>query len=75
MEIQADKLLTIREAASFLKISISTIDKLQASGDFPPSDYVISKVKKRLWKIQTLTTYLETQCRNPKKNIKDEQAS
>lgn len=61
-----EELLTIKQVALYLKLSQSTIDKFLAAGEFVQPDYQISAVKKRLWKLSTIESWLETHCRNPK---------
>jgi|GEM_PF-6920895 len=64
--MEQSKLLNVKQVANYLSVSISTIDRMQKDGEIPPADYLVSNVQKRLWKMETITGWLNTQCRNPK---------
>lgn len=61
------QLLNVKNVAAYVNLSVSTIDRMLADGEFVEPDYLISNVKKRLWKQSTIDTFLEQQCKNPKK--------
>lgn len=66
--MEKNQFLTIKDVASKLKISVSTIDKQLALGCFPQADYRI--VSKRLWRSETIETFLEENCKNERGNGK-----
>ena len=63
------KLLTIKQVAQYVRLSVSTLDRMLADGEFLQPDFLISNVKKRLWKFENVQAYLEENCRNPKKAV------
>lgn len=66
---KSEDLLTVSEVAEFLRISISTIDRLQADGKFPLADYLLGDKKIRLWKRKTIQDWLDQTQKNPKKTV------
>lgn len=66
MEKEKQPLLNVKQIAKYVSLSVSTIDRMLADGEFVQPDFTISAVKKRLWKQETIDNFLETNCRNPK---------
>jgi predicted DNA-binding transcriptional regulator AlpA len=74
MSTDDKKLLNVKQVGNYLNLSVSTIDRMLADGEFVQPDYLISNVKKRLWKQSTIDKFLDAQCRNPK-SVKEEPAA
>lgn len=67
MQQESVKFLDAKELAAMLHVSLATVNRMQAKKEMPEADYVIAGQRKRLWKPETITAWLEENCKNPKK--------
>lgn len=66
MENNKLTLLNIRQVAQYLNLSVATIDRLLSSKEFVEADFLVSNVRKRLWRLESINGYLSNKCKNPK---------
>lgn len=59
-----ETLMTSKQVAEFLHVSIATLDRMIVRDNLPESDYKIGGLDRRLWKRSTIISWLDNQCKN-----------
>ncbi|MBX9866606.1 MAG: hypothetical protein K2Y14_06795 [Burkholderiales bacterium] len=62
-----DTLMDAKQVCTYIKVSISCLDRMIIENEFCHADFVITQHKKRLWKLSTVQEFLEQNCKNPRK--------
>lgn len=65
--LDPNKLLNIYQVGEYIGVSRSTIERMLVDGDIAQPDFLVSQVKKRMWKLGTITKWLDEKCANPRK--------